>query len=108
MKKILVCGNSIPLAGLAASLRGVEGLEVIQSQDLSGLEDPKGLADLVLVDAADALALLRAQPAVPLLSVDYASGTVTVLSAESHPVSAVQEIVELIQGLSADSRAPRE
>ncbi len=99
MKRILLCGNSIPLAGLAARLDGQPGLQVIHT-DLTGLRHQPDLGDAVIVDAAqaaDALALLRPHPAWRLVSVDAASGAVTTYAAQSQPVQEVEEIVQLIR-----------
>ncbi len=98
VKRILLCGNSIPLAGLAASLESQPGLEVIHA-DLAGLRAPPGSDDVVIADAAqtaEALALLRPHPAWRLLSVDAATGTLTTYAAQSHLVHEVEEIVRYL------------
>ena len=99
LRRILFCGNSIPLAGLAASLRGQPGLEVIHT-DLADLTEQSDLGDVVIVDAAqamDALALLRPRPAWCLVIVDAATGTLTTYAAQSQPVQEMEQIVQLIQ-----------
>ena len=111
MRRILLCSNSIPLAGLAASLRGQPGLEVIHT-DLGDLGEQSDLGDVVIVDAdqaMDALALLRPRPAWCLVSVDAATGTLTTYAAQSQPVQEMEEIVQLIQSkvnLAHDSPDP--
>jgi hypothetical protein len=100
MKHILLCGNSIPLAGLAASLRGHAELAVIRA-DLADLCASPGPDDVVIVDAArtaEALALLRPHLAWRLLSVDAATGTLTAYAAQSHLVHEVEEIVRYLTG----------
>ncbi len=99
MKRILLCGNSIPLAGLAARLEGQPGLQVIHT-DLTALGDQSDLGDAVIVDAAQAaqaLAWLRPHPAWRLVSVDAASGDLTTYAAQSRPVQGMEEIVQLIR-----------
>jgi len=99
VKHILLCSNSIPLAGLAASLCRQPGLEVLHA-DLADLRAPPGPDDVVIVDAArtaEALALLRPHPAWRLLSVDAATGTLTAYAAQSHLVHEVQEIVRYLK-----------
>jgi len=99
MKRIVLCGNSIPLAGLAARLEGQPGLEVIQA-DLTDLRDPPEPDDVVIVDTArtaEALALLRPHPAWRLVSVDAATGTLNTYAAQSHLVHEMEEIVRYLR-----------
>ena len=98
VKHILLCGNSIPLTGLAASLRLQAELTVIRA-DLADLRAPPGPDDVVIVDAAqaaEALTLLQPHPAWRLLCVDVATDTLTTDAAQSHPVHGMEEIVQVI------------
>lgn len=102
VKTILLCGNSIPLAGLAASLSRQPGLTVIQA-DLADLAAPPAPDDMVIVDASQtdaALARLRPHPAWRLLSVDAATGRLTAYAAQSH---LVQEVAEIARYLIEDA-----
>jgi hypothetical protein len=102
MKKILLSGDSILLAGLAARLQSVAKFEIIQSDlkgfapaDLSGLED----IDAVIIDLATGspdtpLNWFRAYPSLLLIGLDSATGTLTALSGQACPVSSVEQVVE--------------
>lgn len=98
MKNVFICGNSIPLAGLAAYLSRLPGLAVIQT-DLADLATPPGPDAVVIVDAGqtnEALARLRPHPAWRLFSMDAATGTLTAYAAQSHLVQEVAEIARYV------------
>ncbi|MEJ5198077.1 MAG: hypothetical protein WHX53_04060 [Anaerolineae bacterium] len=95
MKRILLCGNSIPLAGLAARLRAQPNLMVVQA-DLADLAEPPGPDDLVIVEAdrsVEALALLRRHPIWRLLSVDTVTGALTAFSSRSYSAQSVEDVL---------------
>jgi hypothetical protein len=105
IKTILLYGDSLWFAGLAAYLQASQGLCVIQS-------DPRSLAeiaghanlDLVILDRtqeADALPLLRVHPAATVVSVDTHTGILTALSGRSCQVQTMQEVEQLIRDLMA-------
>ncbi|MCX6032774.1 MAG: hypothetical protein NT169_26255 [Chloroflexi bacterium] len=103
MKRILLCGNSISLAGLAASLCLQSELAVVPV-DLADLRASPCPDDVVIVDAArtaEALALLQSHPAWRLLSVDAATGTLTTYAAQSHLVQGMDEIVRYLTGYTS-------
>lgn len=95
MQRILLCGNSIPLAGLAARLRAQPGLTVIQA-DVADLTEPPGPDDLVIVEAdqsVEALTFLRRHPIWRLLSVDTATGALTAFSSRSYSAQSVEDVL---------------
>jgi hypothetical protein len=105
IKSILLYGDSLWFAGLAAYLQAAQGLRVIQS-------DPRSLAaiarqanlDLVILDRtqeADALPLLRVHPTATVVSVDTNTGILTALSGRSCQVQTMQEIEQVIRELMA-------
>ncbi len=106
VKTIFLCGDSIPLAGLAACLSQQPGLAVIQA-DLADLAAPPGPDDVVIVDASQtdaALARLRPHRAWRLLSVDAATGTLTVYAAQLQQVQEVEEIVRYLREGDKETR----
>lgn len=101
MKKVLLWGNSIFLAGLATALQGVAGLEVnCAARDLA--ETVRQHApDVVIVDLADAqcgdaLALLRAHPTLGLIGVNAATGAVSALAGQVHLTETLEEVTKTI------------
>ncbi|MBU0493824.1 MAG: hypothetical protein KKA73_11245 [Chloroflexi bacterium] len=102
MKNILLCGNSIFIAGLAASLQGVEGLAVTNA-DLDGLRDLRGpFPDVVIIDlndadAARAVARFCARPGLLVLGVDAARSVLTVLSGSQMAVSDTGDLAQLVK-----------
>lgn len=109
MLRILIYGNSIFLAGLAASLSRRPGWAVTQQRgDLTTLGAPPGSKDVVIVDAAqtgEALAQLQPYPAWHLFSVDMATGVLTAYAAQSHLVQEMAEIEQVIHQI-AETSAP--
>jgi hypothetical protein len=98
MQRILICGHTISLAGLAASLNQWPGCqpawEVIYA-DLLDLGAALGPEDVVIVEAAqvgEALARLRPCLAWRLFGVDTATGTLTAYVAQSYLVQGMAEI----------------
>jgi len=102
MKNILLCGNSIFIAGLAASLQDAEGLAVT-STDLEGLRDLRDpLPDVVIVDlngadAGRAVAHFCARPGLLVLGVDAARGVLTVLTGPQMTVADTGDLAQLVQ-----------
>ena len=106
MKKILVYGNSLWFDGLTSSLPETQALRVIRA-DLAGLQQLAGETgiDLVMMDSAAAnlhlLNMLHIFPTAVLLVVDLATGRLTVLQGQSFVVSTMQEVVQLVRGVTA-------
>lgn len=98
VKRILLYGNSIFLAGLAAQLQRRSGVEVRQQSPSAGRLELAGL-DAVVVDFAevapgDVLAILRAQPDVKVVGVNAAGSAVTVLSGQVYLAHGVADVLE--------------
>ncbi len=101
MKKVLLWGNSIFLAGLALALRSRAGVEVVCSAG-----DPLDAArclgpDVVIVDlgdahCGDALMLLRTLPALRLVGVNSATGAVSILSGQVQLAQTLEEVTRAI------------
>ena len=105
MYKILLYGRSLWFGGLEAYLQGVQGLQVVQADQLS-LETSADLVDFcaVILDSAqdtDALALLRIHPAAVMMSLNATTGELTILSGQLHQVHTMQDIVHLLQSIAA-------
>ncbi len=98
MKKVLLWGNSIFLAGLAAALRAAVDLEVLCASGAAA----RGFApDVLIVDlndehCGDALALLRARPDLRVVGVNAATNAVTVLQGQVFPAQSVEEVTHTI------------
>ncbi|MFH1634778.1 MAG: hypothetical protein ABIG63_12350 [Chloroflexota bacterium] len=97
MKTTLLYGTSIFIEGLAGLLRE---LPEIQFETCTRLADLGDLAafDTVLVDlnnpkTSDVLNLLRARPALTLIGVNTASGTVTVRSGQVYMAEKLEDVV---------------
>jgi len=101
-RKVLLCGNSILIAGLLASLSGVKGLEVAQVE-LTGLADlPDPSIGVVIVDlsdpyAAHAVTQFCVRPGLLVLGVDVNRSVLTVLSGSQMTVSDVVDLTQLIK-----------
>ena len=102
VKKILLYGNSIVMAGLAARLRDQVGVEVMAVPDVDpqGLRDHADLdtiiVDLSTVPLATLLALLNATPKLLLLGVDAIAGSLIMLSGRFYPVRSMEEVLPWI------------
>ncbi len=102
MKRILLYGNSILIAGLMASLQGVEGLDVACA-DLGNLSDFQSLTpDVVIVDLSDAnaaraVAHFGARPGFLVLGVDTARSVLTVLSGSQMAVADTADLAQLVK-----------
>lgn len=97
MKRILLYGTSIFLAGLAAQLQRVPGLRVRQQANFSGLVD-LGDLDVVVVDLndaayADAHDLVRVRPDLTLVVVNTGSSAVTVISGHVYLAHDMDDLV---------------
>jgi hypothetical protein len=101
-KRVVLCGASILIGGLANSLSDVEGFDVIQSDlaDLPELLDRS--PDIVIVDLGDAnatraVAQSCSRPGVLVLGVDANRSVLTVLSGSQMSVSDTDDLTHLIK-----------
>ncbi|MBI5964576.1 MAG: hypothetical protein HY863_13945 [Chloroflexi bacterium] len=100
IKKILLYGNSILIAGLASKLGQVEGLEVTQMEegDLGNPLDVNMIAvDLRDAKTSQALPVLCAVPGVLLVGMDAITNTLTVLTSQSHTAQSMQDVLEVLK-----------
>ncbi len=97
MKRILIYGSSIFLAGLAERLRAQPGVEVEARRQLAGLGDLTAfdatVFDLHDAGTADVFTLLRACPDLKLIGVNRTSGTLVVLSGQVYLVASLEDVV---------------
>lgn len=101
MKKVLLWGNSIFLAGLALALQHQADLEVLGTA-ANPLEAVLCLEpDMIIVDLSDphcgaALTLLREQPSLCLVGINPATGAVTVLAGQVQLTQTLEEVTRAI------------
>jgi hypothetical protein len=100
IKKILLYGNSILIAGLTSKLEKVEGLEVTLAED-GELGDLSGL-DMIVIDLRDsktsqALPRLCTTPGIHLVGMDAITNTLTVLTGQSHPAHSMQDVLDTLK-----------
>lgn len=101
MKHILLYGDSIFLAGLAATLQADPGLDIHQQAPCAGFLD-LGDLDAVIVDfddapAADVLTMLRARPDLKLVGVNASDGAVTVLSGRVYMAHSLRDVLHCLE-----------
>ncbi len=98
MKKVLLWGNSIFLAGLATALRDVTDLEVVCASGAAarGFAPDVLIIDLDDVHCGDALTLLRARPDLRVVGVNAATGAVSVLSGPVFLAQSMEEVTHTI------------
>ncbi len=87
------------MAGLATSLVDKPDLCIFLG-NLQNLDDLP-VPDLIIADLSDsetvrALPALCSHPGIPLLSVNAATSTLTIISGESHDINSIQELISLI------------
>ena len=108
-KRILLYGKSVLIAGLASSLGELADLEIIRGEnlDFTELTPP----DLILADLCDA-ETVRALPSLcalngaPLVGINPATSTMTVLSGKSHSAQSVQELMEFLSDVMQQNPKP--
>jgi hypothetical protein len=106
---VVVYGNSLNLAGIAASLKAEASLEVVcldphascARAHLKEMEPAAIAYDLSDPPAEIELALLRERPQLLLVGVDASSEEVLVLSGQLTRVLSGRELVDLISGHAA-------
>ena len=101
IKKILLYGNSILIAGLTSKLEQVAGLEVEFAKEDGDLGDLSGL-DMIVVDLRDSktsqvLPRLCTAPGILLVGMDAITNTLTVLTSQSHPAHSMQDVLEALK-----------
>lgn len=102
--KVILCGSSLFLAGVEASLRDqgeldVERLESTPAQaqiQLSERRPDVVIFDLAAFDAESMLALLTAQPGLRLIGLDLNSNTLVVFSSQQRLAQTTSDLTQLI------------
>ena len=110
MKKILLCGNSLWLDSLTPYLPVLAEvpIERISAQDLQNAALPKDVG-LVLIDRSlesKAFEFSRQYPSAVLLSIDVATGKLTVMQSQTWTVANIQELAQVMRGIAATSGDP--
>ena len=102
--RVIICGKSLHMAGLAASLKAEAGLEVVPihpdsftaRQHLNELH-PKVIVFDLLDPALDLdIALLRERPGLLLIGVDPSSGELLLLSSRCTRALSVADLLRVI------------
>ena len=102
--RVVVCGSSLTMAGLAASLQANQDVDVLRIPAFSAAlaQDPDEQAprviafDLAEVTGDLAVALLRERPGLMLIGVDTDSDRLLVLSGPAERVLSVADLVKVI------------
>ncbi len=110
MKKILLYGNSLWFDGLATYLPNLAELHVTRlvptdPSDLPAIPE----TTLILMDQAleaNALALMRHYPIAVLLSIDIATGKLTVLQSQTWQVNSMHDLAQFMRGVAAAKMEP--
>ena len=103
-KLVIVYGNSLNMAGIAASLNADTSLDVVCidaqtpnfRQSLDGLEPATILFDLTDPPSELDLGLLLDRPGLLLIGVDHSSDEVLVLSGQLRKVDSGRELAEIM------------
>ncbi len=104
---VLIYGNSLFVTGVAAELGAVPGL-TIKRVDIASLTPPEqldiGCPSTLIVDLATIhgdllLHCLLACPTLVLVGLDLKNSRVMVMNSEFFPVSTLQELTHVLQGL---------
>lgn len=108
-KCILLYGKSVLIAGLASSLEKIPDIEIIRGENLDFCEQTT--PDLILADLCDA-ETVRALPSLcafegaPLVGINPATSTMTVLSGKSHSAQSVQELMSFLSDVMQHNHKP--
>lgn len=110
MKKILLYGNTLWFDGLATYLPNLAELHVTRlcPADLANLPAMPETS-LILMDQtleANALALMRHYPTAVMLSIDIATGKLTVLQSQTWQVNSVHDLAQFMRGVTAAKMEP--
>ena len=112
MRKVVFYGNSLFMAGVEASLKNQDGLEVIHidaslpgaGQQLDALHPAAVVFDLASPPLRFGLPFVREHLGLPLIGLDVTSNTVLVLSCQQYMALTVDDLARVIQERVAESR----
>ncbi len=104
-RRVVLCGNSLLLAGAEASLRGQPGVEVARldgtlpdvSKRLRHLRPDVIVFDLSVPPPEFAFTFLQETPGLLLIGLDVNSDTATVLSNQQHTAARMDDLIQVIQ-----------
>ncbi len=102
--RVAVCGTSLTMAGLAASLQANQDVDVLRipaitaalAQDLDEQAPTVIAFDLAEVNGDLAIALLRERPSLMLIGVDLDSDRLFLLSGHAEQALSVADLVKVI------------
>ena len=105
MRRVVICGKSLLLSGIGASLERRTGLNVVwfnpalagATERLNTLRPDVVVLDLAAASLDSAIALWKAQPHLLLIGVDLAKDQALVLSGQTSAVLSADDLVELIE-----------
>ena len=109
--RVVVYGNTLNMAGIAASLKAEQSLEVIcvdpnhptARQSLNELDTETIIFDRTEPHPELDLALLREQPRLLLVGVDPCSDEVLVLTGQRNRIVSVRELANLVSASASES-----
>ena len=104
MKRVLLCGNSIFVSGLQASLGVNPGLELLQIEPLANLIHEQVISwnpDILILESAllkekISLSILNDFPKVRIISVDLEDNKLILLSGTMSLEPSTEELLQLI------------
>lgn len=101
MKRILLCGNSVLIAGLDSCLRESSQFEIHRIGNLTVSLDIESF-DFILTDidcpvSDDFFSQCVSHPNLPLVSIDSAAGTLTVFEGSTYPVRSIEDILQWLR-----------
>jgi len=98
MKRILLCGNSVLIAGLNSCLQDNSEFEIHWLEDLTASMEFNGFKTIVTDNnclvSDDFFAQFNDQPNLQLVCLDAEAGTLTTLEGFSYPVRSINEILQ--------------
>ena len=98
MRTVALCGNSVALSCVEASLRARPGMRVVSTHQL-GTEQPDVVVfELTTCPLDSLIALWKMQPQIRLIGLGLLEGGALVISGHASRVSTVEDLVEVIEG----------
>jgi hypothetical protein len=105
IRKVVLYGNSLFMAGVEAGLKNRDGIEVIHidaslpdaGQQLDALRPAAVVFDLASPPLRFGLPFVKEHPGLPLIGLDVTSNTVLVLSCRQFTALTVDDLAQVIQ-----------
>ncbi len=116
IRKVVLYGNSLFIAGVEAGLKKRDGIEVIHidaslpsaGQQLDALQPAAIVFDLASPPLRFGLPFVKEHLGLPLIGLDVTSNTVLVLSCRQFTALTVDDLAQVIQAQVAGSSSPVE